>query len=393
MLSHRIPFPPNKGDKIRAFHVLAHLVRRHDVRLACLVDDAHDMAHVPALRRIAADVAVERIDGPLRRVGSLRALWPPRSITVTHFHVPGLQRRIDDWLDEAPCDGVLCSSAAMAEYVFRSRHREGRLREAVCAMDLIDVDSFKWAQYADGAPPWSAWLYRHEARRLGEYERRIVEAFDRVFLVSTAEARLLGGGAPSGRIGAFGNGVDLAHFVPRHQAPDAAPLLVFTGVMDYPPNVEAVDWFARSVLPIVRAACPEARFAIVGSRPSAAVRRLGALPGVTVTGFVDDVRDWLARAALCVAPLRIARGVQNKVLEAMAMGRAVVATPQAHEGIDAVPGRELLVADGVGPFADAVLGLLRERERAAAIGMAARACVERRYRWDTNLAVLDEVFA
>ena len=118
-----------------------------------------------------------------------------------------------------------------------------------------------------------------------------------------------------------------------------------------------------------------------------------ALPGVTVTGFVDDVRDWLARAALCVAPLRIARGVQNKVLEAMAMGRAVVATPQAHEGIDAVPGRELLVADGVGPFADAVLGLLRERERAAAIGMAARACVERRYRWDTNLAVLDEVFA
>jgi sugar transferase (PEP-CTERM/EpsH1 system associated) len=393
MLAHRLPYPPDKGDKIRAFHVLSHLARHHELRLACLVDDAGDLAHVPALRRIASDVAVERIDGPLRRVASLRALWPPRSITVTHFHVPALQRRIDEWIDAAPVDGVLCSSAAMAEYLFRSRHRDGRLRQAVRAMDLIDVDSRKWAQYAAGASPWRAWLYRHEARRLGDYERRIVEAFDRTFLVSAAEARLLPAAAGAGRVGAFGNGVDLAFFSPRPRGPQAAPLLVFTGVMDYPPNVDGVDWFARSVLPIVRAACPEVGFAIVGSRPTAAVRRLARLPGVTVTGFVPDVREWLARAALCVAPLRIARGVQNKVLEAMAMGRATVATPQAHEGIEAVPGREIVVADGAEAFAAAVLDLLRERGRAEAIGAAARACVERRYRWDAHLRVLDEVFA
>ena len=392
MLAHRLPFPPNKGDKIRAFNVLAHLSQRHDVWLGCLVDDAADVVHVDALRRHARDVAYDRIDGRARRLRSLRALWPARSITVTHFHSPALQARIDAWIDEQAFDGVYCSSAPMAEYLFRSRHREGRLRDAVQAMDLIDVDSVKWAQYARNSPPWMAWLYRHEAVQLGAYERRIVDAFDRVFLVSSAEARLLGPGGAGGRIDAFSNGVDLEYFSPRDAVPAEEPLIVFTGVMDYPPNEDAVGWFAQQVLPAVRRQVPAATFAIVGSRPTRSVRRLAELPGVVVTGFVEDVRDWLARAQVCVAPLRIARGVQNKVLEAMAMGRPVVVTPQALEGLDATPGRELVVAADERGFAEAVLGLLREPVRSSAIGSAARACVEQRYRWDTNLAVLDEVF-
>jgi sugar transferase (PEP-CTERM/EpsH1 system associated) len=392
MLAHRLPYPPNKGDKIRAFNVLAHLSRRHEVWLATLVDDPADLAHVGALRRHAAQVATARIDGRLRRAASLRALWPARSLSVAHFHDAGLQSTVDGWLDTTRFDGVMCSSAPMAEYLFASRHRDGALRGVTRVMDLIDVDSVKWSQYAETAPPWRAWLYRHEARELGAYEHRIVREFDRVFLVSEAEARMLGGDDPQHRVGAFGNGVDLDYFAPREDTARDGALLVFTGVMDYPPNEEAVEWFARRVLPVVREHCPDVRFAIVGSRPSAAVRRLAGLPGVIVTGFVDDVRDWIARSSLCVAPLRIARGIQNKVLEAMAMARAVVATPQAFEGIDAEPGRELVVARDERGFADAVLALLREPERASSIGAAARARVERRYRWDVNLSVLDEVF-
>jgi sugar transferase (PEP-CTERM/EpsH1 system associated) len=390
MLAHRLPFPPNKGDKIRAYHVLRHLARRHEVSLGCLVDDPADLAHVAALEGIATEVATARIDGRLRKALSLRALLPPRSITVTHFHAAPLQRAVDAWLDAAPFDAVFCSSAATAEYVFRSRHADGRLRGAVKAMDLIDVDSVKWRQYADEAGPATAWLYRHEARTLAAYERRIVEAFDRVFLVSEAEASLLGDGASSARVGAFSNGVDLDFFAPR-EAGAHEPLVAFVGVMDYRPNVDAAQWFADEVFPMVRAAVPDARFAIVGSRPTAAVRQLAARSGVTVTGFVDDVRDWVARAAVCVAPLRIARGIQNKVLEAMAMGRPVVASPQAFEGIDARPGEDVVVAGAADAFADAVVALLRDPGRAARIGRSARACVERRYRWESNLAVLDEV--
>lgn len=401
MIAHRMPFPPNKGDKIRAYHVLTHLARRHEVSLACLIDDPADLQHVETLGKQVARIAVGRIDGRLRRLASARSLLGRQSVTVTHFHVAALQSQIDSWIDRAPFDGVMCSSAATAEYVFASRHRDDRLRQAVKAMDLIDVDSAKWRQYVDGAPPWSSWVYRHEAKYLSAYEQRIVAEFDRVFLVSPAEADMLGEARSRGRVGAFSNGVDLDYF--RSGACQAAPLasadhgegplLVFTGVMDYRPNVEGVEWFAREVFPKVRASRPDARFAIVGSRPNRQVQALAQLPGVIVTGFVDDVRVWLERADVCVAPLQIARGIQNKVLEAMAMGKPVVATPQAHEGIAAQAGVDLLVAGPAGEFAQTVLALLADPTRATVLGGRARACMERSYRWSSNLAVLDEVFA
>ena len=398
MLAHRLPFPPNKGDKIRAFHVLSHLAKRHEVALACLVDDEADLVHLDALRKIVPQLAVAPITGRFRRLTSMRAMLPgsaERSITVTHFHSSELQSQVDAWLDAEAFDGVLCSSAAMAEYVFRSTHRETSLRKMVKAMDLIDVDSKKWAQYADEAPPWTSWIYRHEAHWLSRYEHTIVSEFDRVFLVSPAEASLLDAAEAPGKVGSFSNGVDLDFFKPRSSisASDAKPLLVFTGVMDYRPNVEGVDWFARQVLPLIREAVPGAGFAIVGSRPNQQVRALAGLPGVTVTGFVEDVRDWLARATVCVAPLMIARGIQNKVLEAMAMARPVVASPQAYEGVEALAGRDLVVADGAAAFAQAVVALINDPARAQAIGESARACVERGYQWESNLAVLDEVFS
>jgi sugar transferase (PEP-CTERM/EpsH1 system associated) len=268
------------------------------------------------------------------------------------------------------------------------------MRGARRIMDFIDVDSYKWSEYADRSPPWKSWLYRYEARELARYERRIAAEFDATLVVSEQERRYFPGGPPA-TLTAVSNGVDLGFFTPRAAPPPgaAAPAVVFTGVMDYRPNVDGVTWFVERLWGRIRAGCPSARLLIVGSRPTAAVLRLAQHPGVEVTGFVPDVRDYLAQASVCVAPLRIARGVQNKVLEAMAMGRPVVTTAAAFEGLEAEPGRDLLVAAGEDEFVAAVGQLLADPVRAAAIGVAARQCVERHYRWDDNLRVLEGLVA
>jgi len=406
VIAHRMPFPPNKGDKIRAFNVISRLAKRHDVYVASLIDEPADVPQVSRFESYVKRFLYERIDGRRRPVSALKSLPFGRSITVTHFYSAALQARIDALLDEIEVDAVLCSSSPTAEYVFRSRHVQGQLARAVKVMDLIDVDSYKWAQYAARSRPGISWVYRYEANRLAAYEARIGATFDRLLLVSDQECSYFPRGKclpalAQGKLRAMSNGVDLDYFSPAHshaqaQAP-ATPAnpstLVFTGVMDYWPNVEGVTWFVERIWPVIHAGAPEARVQIVGSRPTKEVQRLGTVPGVSVTGFVEDVRDYLGPATACIAPLRIARGVQNKVLEAMAMGRAVVTTPQAFEGLRAQRGRDIVVADGEAAFADAVLGLLRDPARAAQIGRNARLCVEAEYNWDENLRELEAMLA
>ncbi len=275
-------------------------------------------------------------------------------------------------------------------------------------MDLVDVDSDKWRQYA-GQTRWPmSWVYRLESVLLSRYERRVAERFDATVLVSEAEAetfrRITG---LHGRIHAVGNGVDLEYFHPHEPgesqrgSPPSRPAawppgdqarLVFCGAMDYFPNVDAVVWFAREVLPLVREQVSGATFTVVGSNPAPRVAALSELPWVRVTGRVADVRPHVWGADVSVAPIRVARGVQNKVLEAMAMGKPVVATPQAFEGIEAVPGRDLLVAPAdPEPFAGAVTDLLLHPARAAGLGERARAAVERTYRWETRLEKLEHL--
>ncbi len=188
------------------------------------------------------------------------------------------------------------------------------------------------------------------------------------------------------------NGVDLQYFSPRPVSSGSArqPSLVFTGMMDYWPNIEGVEWFVERIFPRIRSAVPDVRLFIVGNRPTAQVLRLGTTPGVTVTGFVEDVREYIANASVCVVPLRIARGIQNKLLEAMAMGKAVVSTGEAFEGLRAEKGRDLQVAADEESFAGETIGLLRDAERARRLGACARQCVERHYSWESNLRVLDE---
>jgi sugar transferase (PEP-CTERM/EpsH1 system associated) len=395
LLTHRIPFPPNKGEKIRSYNMLRFLAGRHEVHVGTLVDDVADRAAVADVARIGASVLHADIAGRSRALSALRALAAGRSVAVEHFYSPALQRQLDELMDRVDFDAVLCSSSPMAEYVFRSRHSGKLLGRSRTLMDLIDVDSFKWSQYASQRFPPMSWLYAYEARRLAAYEERISRTFRRVCVVTEQEKTLLPPGVVLERVSAVGNGVDLEYFSPRQRQADGTaphhPTLVFTGVMDYWPNVDGVKWFVESILPRVREAVPDVRFNIVGSRPAPEVRELTRVPGVQVTGFVPDVRTWLGEADVCVVPLRIARGIQNKVLEAMAMGKPVVSTAAAFEGIDARSGEDLVVAADEHAFATSVIGLLREPARARRIGEQARARVEQRYSWDQNLSQLERL--
>jgi sugar transferase (PEP-CTERM/EpsH1 system associated) len=259
-------------------------------------------------------------------------------------------------------------------------------------MDFIDVDSYKWREYAAKQRSVTRFVYGYEARRLRDYERRITEAFDGTLVVSAAERNVLGQFADVDRCVAMPNGVDLEYFHPLGPAADdARHTIAFTGVMDYWPNVDGVRWFVDEIFPRVRADVPDARLLVVGSRPTPEVRAWAGGPGVTVTGFVDDVRRFVGDAAVCIAPLRVARGIQNKVLEAMAMGRPVVCTPEALEGIEAANERDVLVASDTAAFAQAVVRSLLEPETARRIGAAGRGLVESRYSWPQSLAALDRL--
>ncbi len=390
-LTHRIPYPPNKGDKIRSFHMLRHLSKRYRVHLGTFIDDEADWQHVDATRAFCGESHFARLNPSSGRLRSLSGLLTGKPLTLPYYHNADLQQWVNDLLTRRPIQRVLVFSSAMAQYVEQA---EARRR----VIDFVDIDSDKWTQYA-GSKRWPlSMIYRREGRLLLEYERKIASEFDASLFVSSDEAALFRKLAPESaeKTDFFSNGVDAEHFSPEQEYPNPYPadeqVMVFTGAMDYWPNVDAVRWFAEEVFPTVRAARPAARFYIVGSRPSETVRALADLPAVVVTGTVPDVRPYLAHASLAIAPLRIARGLQNKVLEAMSMEKAVVASPQAAEGIQAAQGTELEVADAPEQYAGKILGLL-ESEARTAMGRNARARILRDYDWDSSLAKLDALLA
>ena len=386
LLVHRLPYPPNKGDKIRSYHLLAHLAQRFKVHLGTFVDDPDDWQHVETVKRLCEQVHAAPLNPFLGKVRSLGAFATGRALTIDYYRDAGMQAWVDKTLAAHPISRIVMFSSGMAQYA------EG-IKGARRVIDFVDVDSDKWSQYAEKKPWPLNWLYRREGRELLRYERQVAQEFDASLFVSEAEAALFRSRAPesAARIGYFNNGVDTDFFSPERRydtpfQPDEASV-VFTGAMDYWPNVDAVQWFADAMLPAIRARNDKAVFYIVGARPSEQVKALARVPGVKVTGTVPDVRPYIAHARVAVAPLRIARGIQNKVLEAMAMSKPVVVSSAALEGIDAVPGQEILLAGQEQQFIDAVSAMLSTS--LPEIGRAARRKVLTRYGWSSNLEKLD----
>ena len=388
-LSHCVPYPPNRGEKIRAYNVIRHLAEHYRVLLGCLATQEGDGQQLDVLRGLCAEVAAFPMDKRAQKWRALARIRPGRPLMLDYYANRDLRAWVEATAARERPNILYLYSTAMAPY---GLHHAGRR-----ILDMTDVDSEKWAEYARGARFPMRLVWAREARTLLAYERRATMACERTFLVSEPECRRFLELAPEteGRVVPIENGVDLERFAPglAFDAPYAepGPHLVFVGNMDYWPNADAAGWFAREVLPLVRAAAPGARFHVVGADPGPEVLALGTLPGVQVTGRVPDVRPYVAHADAIVAPLRIARGIQNKVLEGMAMGRPVVATPQAFEGVHAEPGQDLLVGDDAAQLAALVAEVLRGEH--PGLGAAGRRAVEQRHTWAASMQRLDEFLA
>ena len=389
-LTQRLPYPPIKGEKIRPLQILKYLTQWHDVHLGCLIDDPADTAHIDTVRAWCRDIHVAPINRRVARLTCLSGLLTGESLSVAFFRDRGLARWVRGVVDRVKPEVVFVNSSNMAPYILDLP------RTGLRVVDLADVDSEKWRAYADAARFPMRQIYRREWRKVAALEQRIARECDLSTFVSDAEAKLFSDQAPhsSHRIMGVSSGVDHRYFDP---APGFAPLydaslptFVFTGTMDYPPNVDAVVWFATEILPIVRRDVPNAQFYIVGNNPAEAVGRLAQLDGVHVTGRVADVRPYVFNAIAAVAPMRIARGIQNKVLEAMSMAKPVIVTSGALEGIDANPGTNILLADDADSFAAAAVGLVLGAH-GASIGAAARRLVVEQYDWSARLARYDHM--
>jgi sugar transferase (PEP-CTERM/EpsH1 system associated) len=390
-LVHRMPYPPNKGDKVRSYHLLKHLAQRHQVFLGTFCDDPDDVQHIDSLRALCSDLHVARLSPRRARLASLVGLLSGQALTLRYYQDLGLQRWVANTVAAQAIDAVVVFSSAMGQYALRCPGLP-------MLVDLVDVDSAKWTEYAPAHAWPMSWLYRREGNRLLSYERSLVARATASFLVTSKEVELFNALAPelAGMVQVSSNGVDADYFSgdPGRASPyrDDEIALVFTGAMDYWPNVDAVSWFAAEALPLLRLKWPALRLHIVGRSPSAAVRAL-ASGSVVVSGTVPDVRPYLQHAAVVVAPLRLARGLQNKVLEAMAMARPVVAAKSCVEAIDVRPGQDLLSAHTIDDYVSLVDGLLRDPDRAAALGQAGRQRVVDVYSWPAQLAALDQHLA
>jgi len=391
-LVHRLPYPPNKGDKVRSYHLLKHLLQQHRVFLGTFVDDPADEEYVATVRDLCPDLHVVRLHPRRAKLRSLAGLLSHQPLSLYYYRNAGLQDWVRQTLAAQQIDAIVIFSSVMAQYV-----------DASCRVpmlvDFVDVDSAKWTQYApDHAWPMS-WLYRREGERLLAYERAVATRAQRSFFVTDNEAELFRHRAPesASSVDAVSNGVDADFFSPDLARPSPFPMaggaaahipLVFTGAMDYWPNIDAVRWFVNDILPGLRQQWPRLSFYIVGRNPPQAVLDLAA-PDVVVTGTVADVRPYLQHAAVVVAPLRVARGIQNKILEAMAMARPVVAAQSCVAAISAEPETELLAATSAADFVAQVSALLASPARAASVGSAGRRRVLQSYSWAAHLSNID----
>ena len=393
-ISHRIPFPPDRGDKIRSHNIVKRLARIAPVHVATFADDDIDMAEEVELAVLARSYKLTRRSKPLVLAG-VQALAARCPVSLTAFYDPDLAAYIQATIANFPISTIYVFSGQMGQYIPASYG--GRV-----VVDFVDVDSAKFDAYARKKHSLVAWIDAREARTLRDEEARLAARADVSLFISAAEARLFAERLSPQElqcadIRVLGNGIDSTYFDPAtvegevRMAEYPYPRLIFTGQMDYAPNVEAAIRAADHILPLIREKFPDASLHIVGRRPTPGLHARDGIGGCTVWGKVDDMRCWLKAADMALVPLTIARGVQNKVLEAMAMALPVVLTPGAATGIGAINGQHLAIADSDAELAAAAIDLLRDPRRARINGLAARRFVCEEASWQAALAPLAEI--
>jgi sugar transferase (PEP-CTERM/EpsH1 system associated) len=384
-LSQRVPHPPDRGDRITTHHVLRHFRELGArVRVGCLAEDDRDIAAAIELRSLVAEVVSPRIRPRLRRFACTRGLLTGTPLTLPYFRHRALEAAVAEWRRRTPPDLVFVYSSSMAQYVLEHD-------DCPRIMQFAELDSDKWRQFADQKRGLGRWVYSREARLLLEFERRVARSFDASLVVSEVERDLFVQCIPDVRPTVVPNGVDVDCFQSRGDAAREPGTVVFTGIMDYAPNVDAVTWFAREAWPAVRRQVPHAKLLVVGNRPCQEIRALDGEHGITVTGWVPATPPYFDRSVVAIAPLRLARGIQNKVLEAMSMALPVVVTSKAAQGIRGAGSDTLVVADDAPAIAAAVIRLLTTPAEARAIGARAAAFVRAHFRWEHTFRILDEV--
>lgn len=388
-LAHRLPFPPNRGDKIRAHHLLKKLAQIGPVHVGCLAESAEDREAIPNLAALAKTHCVADRRKPLVLAGA-EAVLSNKPVSLTAFHSPRLENWVKQTIASERIDAIVIFSGQMGQYV--PADFKGRV-----LIDLCDVDSAKFESYAENGN--KVWINSREARLLAREEERLASRADATFLISENEAELFLSRVkrPAGAsVQVMGNGIDAKFFDPMAVASHAdlassqGPHLVFTGQMDYLPNEQAALWVIDHLMPKLRQMEPLAQFHVVGRNPTVSLKTRQGVSGTTVWGEVPDVRPFIAGASAVLAPMAIARGVQNKVLEAMSMARPVVLTEQAATGIEALNGTQWMVTD-LDPEAmcDGLIQLFSDPKLAQRIGAAARDFVLTNHAWDAMLEPLE----
>jgi polysaccharide biosynthesis protein PslH len=390
-LTHRVPFPPNRGDRIRSYHILKFLAARAEVDLACVSDEAVPESSHRELATHCRRVAIAPLSRSGRWARALTSVARGRSATEGLFESTNLRQTLERWTADTSYDAVLVYCSSMGQYLDVSG-----LQHTPCVVDFIDVDSEKWFDYAGRASGLKRWFYQLEGRRVQKLEHQLAKRAKAITVVSKAEAESFRRTCPNSIVHVVPNGVDLAHFEPQADSPShardisAADQLecVFVGALDYFPNIDGVIWFAREVWPEVHARFPKSKFTIVGRRPVVQLRRLTRTRGIQLSSDVTDVRPFLDRARVVVVPLRVARGVQNKVLEALAAGKPTIASPKALSGFSIIPGEQVLEASTPAQWISSLHLLFESESQCSQLAVAGREFVLAHHRWESCLQPL-----
>ncbi|MDI9612018.1 MAG: TIGR03087 family PEP-CTERM/XrtA system glycosyltransferase [Acidobacteriota bacterium] len=386
-LSHRVPFPPNKGEKIRSFNELRHLSRNHQIHLLAFCDQPDELGHARELQKYCRTVTLIPLNRHVQYLRAATAMLRGRPWSLGYFNSPRMYTALQDLMRKESIDRIFVYCSSMAGYV-------EDIKGIPKILDFVDSDALKWRQYSEKRSAPSAWLYAYEARKLLQYEHHLIQTFDHSIFVSSRELSGHELKTSQDKVSFIQNGINLDFFKPGGGAgPSPGPGIAFTGAMDYYPNIDGVLYFANEIFPEIQKQCADAQFFIIGSRPVNSIRKLASIPGITVTGTVDDVRPFLSQCRVAVVPLRIAQGIQNKILEALASGLPVVTTPIAAGSLGNNPELPVTLASSPKLFAKHVLDYIHKAPLSSDAIQTARDYLSNHYSWHSNLAALDEIIS